>query len=153
MGTAGSTVFLFFCHIWLFVQLGIMMFFNTLLALFFTFFFLSTLLMIAGPTGDCGDLYSIIVCKCFREGQKKVKPANSDDGEETFDDDEKPDDETVREIERQLEVAHKQQVAQIEKMKSKASDRLQKRLAERKKKKKAKAQASATVAPEEAGMI
>merc|ERR1711871_39042 len=152
--TAGSTVFLFFCHIWLFVQLGIMMFFNTLLALFFTFFFLSTLLMIAGPTGDCGDLYSILVCKCFREGQKKVKPTNGDDDdEETFADDEKPDDETVREIERQLEVAHKQQVAQIEKMKNKASDRLQKRLAERKKKERAKARASATVAPEEADMI
>ena len=48
--TASSSAFLFPCRIYLFVQLGIMLTSNTILAVFFALMFLVALLMLAGPT-------------------------------------------------------------------------------------------------------
>ena len=42
--------------IYLFFQLGVMMFANTILAVVFSFFFLSSMLMACGPTGGCGNV-------------------------------------------------------------------------------------------------
>jgi len=53
--TAGSCIFLFFCHIFLFVQLGVMLFCNCLIALFFAQLFLSSILMVMGPLEDQGS--------------------------------------------------------------------------------------------------
>eukprot|EP00746_Dinoflagellata_sp_MGD_P018815 gnl/MRDRNA2_/MRDRNA2_143667_c0_seq1.p1 gnl/MRDRNA2_/MRDRNA2_143667_c0~~gnl/MRDRNA2_/MRDRNA2_143667_c0_seq1.p1 ORF type:complete len:512 (+),score=63.43 gnl/MRDRNA2_/MRDRNA2_143667_c0_seq1:129-1538(+) len=57
--TAGSTVFLWFCNIYIFKQLGIMMFANTTIAVLLTFFFLVPLLSKAGPVGHQGSLTAI----------------------------------------------------------------------------------------------
>eukprot|EP00943_MAST-04B_sp_MAST-4B-sp1_P003931 g3931.t1 len=38
--TAGAAIFLFFCHLYFFIQLGTMMFMNTTLALYFSLFFM-----------------------------------------------------------------------------------------------------------------
>ena len=51
--TAGSSIFLLFCHIYLFHQLGVMMLTNTLVALAYTLFCLCPILVIAGPTQVC----------------------------------------------------------------------------------------------------
>jgi len=56
--TIGSVAFLFPCYIYLFVQLGVMIFVNMLLASLFTFFFLAPLLMVAGPSQDFCSIYS-----------------------------------------------------------------------------------------------
>jgi len=58
--TAGATAFLFPTWIYLFHQMGVMLFVNVLIALFYTFFFLAPLLDICGPVGECGDLYALI---------------------------------------------------------------------------------------------
>jgi hypothetical protein len=55
--TIGCVVFLWFCYIKLFVELGVMIFANMLLAIIYTFFFLVPVLIIAGPTGHCGSLW------------------------------------------------------------------------------------------------
>merc|ERR1712072_894249 len=68
--TAGAAVFLFFCHMYLFIQLGTMMFMNTVLALFFSLIFLSTMLMVAGPLNHNCDIYAGLgaiknkICDC-----------------------------------------------------------------------------------------
>merc|ERR1711871_1643723 len=62
--TAGAAIFLFFCHMYLFIQLGTMMFMNTVLALFFSLIFLSSMLMVAGPLTHACDIYHVLkVCK------------------------------------------------------------------------------------------
>lgn len=53
MTTAGATLFLFPTWIYLFHQLGVMLFTNAIIAMFFSFFFLAPLLAIAGPVGFC----------------------------------------------------------------------------------------------------
>ena len=58
--TAGSTAFLFPCWNYLFYQLGVMLFLNTIVSLTFTFFFLCPLLMAAGPTGEFCSVYSFL---------------------------------------------------------------------------------------------
>merc|ERR1711871_220971 len=58
--TAGAAIFLFFCHMYLFIQLGTMMFMNTLLALFFSLIFLSSMLMVAGPLSHMCDVYACL---------------------------------------------------------------------------------------------
>merc|ERR1711871_590255 len=64
--TAGAAVFLFFCHMYLFVQLGTMMFMNTTLALYFSLFFMPALLVIAGPMTHMFDIhYLFAVLKKF----------------------------------------------------------------------------------------
>ena len=76
--TAGSCIFLFFCHIFLFVQLGVMLFFNCLIALFFAQFFLSSALMVMGPLEDQGTLRWCTpggCCKGKCSCQKKVNAA------------------------------------------------------------------------------
>jgi hypothetical protein len=54
--TGGAAVFLLPCLITLFNQLGIMLILNTAITIFLTFFFLMPLLMIHGPTGECGQV-------------------------------------------------------------------------------------------------
>ena len=51
--TGGAAVFLLFCKIYLFVQLGVMMLMNTLTAFAYTLFGLCALLVIAGPVKSC----------------------------------------------------------------------------------------------------
>ena len=58
--TAGAAVFLFFCHMYLFVQLGTMMFMNTVLALFYSMIFLTAMLRVAGPMSSMFDVYALI---------------------------------------------------------------------------------------------
>ena len=55
--TAGAAVFLF-CHMYLFVQLGTMMFMNTVLALFYSMVFLTAMLGVAGPMSSMFDVYA-----------------------------------------------------------------------------------------------
>jgi len=67
--TAGASMFLWACEIYFFVQLGILLFANTLICCFFSLFFMTALLMVGGPLGRCGtinkktckSLYSIYV--------------------------------------------------------------------------------------------
>jgi predicted RND superfamily exporter protein len=56
--TAGSVIFLWPCWIVLFVQLGVMIFANMTLAVFYTFLFLCPVLMMFGPLGACGNIYA-----------------------------------------------------------------------------------------------
>merc|ERR1711907_278241 len=61
---AGAAIFLFFCHMYLFIQLGTMMFMNTLLALYFSVVFMVALLAIIGPLTHACDIYHVLkVCK------------------------------------------------------------------------------------------
>jgi len=67
--TMGAVAFLFPCWIYLFVQLGIMIFTNSLVALLYTVLFLVPLLMIIGPVGRCGNIYALSHCiSCSKEG-------------------------------------------------------------------------------------
>lgn len=77
--TAGATVFLFFCWILPFYQLGVMLFLNTLITIFLTFFFLMPLLMIAGPRGECCDIYALLLCRAMRRALQD----DMDDEDET----------------------------------------------------------------------
>merc|ERR1712146_541458 len=62
--TAGAAIFLFFCHMYLFIQLGTMMFMNTLLALYYSVVFMVALLAIIGPLTHACDIYHVLkVCK------------------------------------------------------------------------------------------
>merc|ERR1711871_1192105 len=83
--TAGSTLFLFPTHIYLFYQLGLMMFANTVLAVLFSFFFLSTTLMAAGPTHGCGNFFNIVTCKCLRQIGKRNGLVDDDDNDDESD--------------------------------------------------------------------
>merc|ERR1712072_846866 len=56
--TGGAAIFLFFCYLYLFYQLGMMMFFNTMFALYFSLVFLSAMLVAAGPNGATCDVYA-----------------------------------------------------------------------------------------------
>merc|ERR1711998_309027 len=81
--TAGAAVFLFFCHMYLFIQLGTMMFMNTTLALYFSLFFMPALLMIAGPLTHMFDIHYLFTitkkfiykktCKPKRKKPKRSK--------------------------------------------------------------------------------
>jgi len=81
--TAGAAIFLFFCHLYLFIQLGTMMFMNTTLALYFSLFFMPALLMIAGPLTHMFDIHYLITitkkfiykktCKPKRKKPKRSK--------------------------------------------------------------------------------
>jgi len=81
--TIGAGVPLFFCVVMFFFVQGLFIFYTALCALFFAFFFLIPLLMIAGPEGRLGDLR---VCFPCLEGRRKVgsdsksttKPATQD---------------------------------------------------------------------------
>lgn len=80
--TAGSCIFLFFCHIFLFVQLGVMLFCNCLIALFFAQLFLSSTLMVMGPLEDQGSFLWCLkggCCRCMagvcRKDSAVVAPA------------------------------------------------------------------------------
>ena len=74
--TAGAAVFLFFCHMYLFIQLGTMMFMNTILALFFSLIFLSCMLMVGGPMTHMCDVYACLgavkskICGCAKKNKK-----------------------------------------------------------------------------------
>ena len=74
--TAGAAVFLFFCHMYLFIQLGTMMFMNTILALFFSLIFLSCMLMVGGPMTHMCDVYACLgavkskICGCAKKNNK-----------------------------------------------------------------------------------
>merc|ERR1712054_449233 len=81
--TVGSTIFLFPTWIYLFFQLGLMMFANTILAVLFSFFFLSGMLMACGPTGGCGNIVNILSCKALRDmGRKEALLEAQENGEE-----------------------------------------------------------------------
>ena len=79
MTTASSSAFLFPCRIYLFIQLGVMLVSNTILAVFFALVFLVAMLMIAGPVRvspqhhrQWCDIISVVLCDCFRpENYKK----------------------------------------------------------------------------------
>merc|ERR1711871_311911 len=74
--TAGAAIFLFFCRMYLFIQLGTMMFMNTVLALFFSLIFLSSMLMVAGPLSHMCDVYACLgaiknkLCGCKKKNNK-----------------------------------------------------------------------------------
>jgi len=51
--TAGASCFLWACEIYFFVQLGILLFANTVICCFFSLFFMASLLIIGGPLGNC----------------------------------------------------------------------------------------------------
>ena len=85
MTTASSSAFLFPCRIYLFIQLGVMLVSNTILAVFFALVFLVAMLMIGGPVRvstrhhrQWCDVTSVLLCDCFRpENCKKgVKAAH-----------------------------------------------------------------------------
>ena len=67
--TGGASVFLLFCKIYLFVQLGVMMLMNTLTAFLYTLFGLCALLVIAGPTEHC---------VCLRICEKEIDEDEAD---------------------------------------------------------------------------
>lgn len=69
--TAGATVFLFPTWIFLFQQLGVMLFTNTLIAVSLTFYFLSPLLISSGPVGVCMDVGYLCVAP-FKVGHRRV---------------------------------------------------------------------------------
>lgn len=70
--TAGSCIFLFFCRIFLFLQLGVMLFANCLIAVVFSLFFLSALLMTAGPMGQAGEILYTLQCGCCRNEKNNI---------------------------------------------------------------------------------
>jgi hypothetical protein len=74
--TIGCAVFLWPCYIYLFVQLGVMIFANMLLALIYSFFFLCPLLMVAGPTGYWCSFYAC----CPRHSRRARKLKRSGGG-------------------------------------------------------------------------
>jgi len=51
--TAGASMFLWACEIYFFVQLGLLLFANTVICCFYSLFFMGALLMIGGPLGIC----------------------------------------------------------------------------------------------------
>ena len=78
--TAGAAIFLLFCHMFLFVQLGTMMFANTLLALFFSLVFLAAVCDVGGPLSHMFDIYAFpgFVLKLLGKGKStsaKVEPS------------------------------------------------------------------------------
>ena len=86
--TGGSAVFLLFCKIYFFLQLGTMMMLNTGLALLFALGWLCALLMILGPTTPLFSLYFYIklpfyFCACVKKRihcskKEKVTPRESE---------------------------------------------------------------------------
>lgn len=74
--TLGSVVFLWPCYIYLFVQLGMMIFANMLLATLYTFLFLAPLLMVAGPTGHWSSIYSLLLCRPCRRMRDQKRRAS-----------------------------------------------------------------------------
>merc|ERR1712003_264980 len=64
--TLAGTAFLLPCRILLFVKLGAMLFTNALISLLYTFFFLSPLLMVIGPTKETGNIWDLIKCGPLR---------------------------------------------------------------------------------------
>ena len=50
----------YFCHMYLFVQLGTMMFMNTVLAVVYSMIFLPAMLRVAGPMSSMFDVYALI---------------------------------------------------------------------------------------------
>jgi hypothetical protein len=79
--TGGAAIFLFFCYLYLFYQLGMMMFFNTMFALYFSLVFLSAMLVAAGPNGATCDVYAwpmiVIGLICGKNGNKKIDMTES----------------------------------------------------------------------------
>merc|ERR1712072_212225 len=138
--TAGSTLFLFPTWIYLFYQLGVMMFANTILAVLFSFFFLSTILMLMGPTYDCGNVANILTCKCMRTIGMKHHADGTTVTEEEEEEDWDPDS-LVGQIEEEQRI--EEEAARIRLAQKKIDDhnRLKKRLAKRKKAAKDKAHA------------
>ena len=49
--------------IYLFAQLGVMLFSSTVIIVIYTFFLQTPLLMLAGPTGDCCGAVSLLLCR------------------------------------------------------------------------------------------
>jgi len=76
--TAGSTAFLFPTWIYLFHQLGVMLCCNTLIALLYSFLFLAPLLLIAGPVGNCGNLFRPLECLLAKRSTQQDSPSYGD---------------------------------------------------------------------------
>jgi hypothetical protein len=124
-----------------------MMFANTILAVMYSFFFLSTLLMACGPTYGCGQITSIITCKCVRTiGKKHHSDGTQLTTEEEEDDDWDPDS-LVGQIE--AEQRREEQEAKVRLAQKKIDDhnRLQRRLNARKKAAKKKTAVLPVAAP------
>jgi hypothetical protein len=137
--TAGSTLFLFPTWIYLFYQLGVMMFANTILAVLYSFFFLSTILMACGPTYGCGQVINIITCKCVRTVGKKRRHVDGTELTEEEEEDEDWDpDSLVGQIEAEQRREEREAKVRLAQQKIDDHNRLQKRLAARKKAAKAK---------------
>jgi len=63
--TGGSAIFLLFCKIFFFLQLGTMMLLNTGLALIFSLGWLCAILMIMGPTSNMFSLHFYVKIPCL----------------------------------------------------------------------------------------
>ena len=68
--TAGSAIFLVFCQIYIFQQMGWLLIANTVLAIFVAMLTFTSILSVCGPRGRCCDMY--VYC----EKRKKKKQQN-----------------------------------------------------------------------------
>ena len=125
--TTGSACFLLFCYLYLFFQLGVMMVTNTLIAVFFSFFFLATTLMICGPVGNCSKLASILICRCCwakRKAHTAVVPSST--YKEIAED--MDDDSLVNKLESEAALDHRRQMIDLQQKREEAHQRIRRRL-------------------------
>merc|ERR1711862_630091 len=65
--TTGSAIFLVFCQIYIFQQMGWLLIANTVLAIFVAMLTFTSILSACGPRGRCCDMYS----SCDKRKKKK----------------------------------------------------------------------------------
>jgi hypothetical protein len=147
--TAGATLFLLPTWIYLFYQLGVMMLANTILAVLFSFFFLSTILMLMGPTYGCGQVTSIISCRCLRNIGKKRHADGTEVTEEEEEEEDWDPDSLVGQIE--AEQKREEEAARIRliHMQIESHNRVKQRLLKRKLSQKKKTAVTPVQAPSE----
>merc|ERR1712048_294954 len=71
--TTGSAIFLVFCQIYIFQQMGWLLIANTVLAIFVAMLTFTSILSVCGPRGRCCDMY--VYC----EKRKKKKKTQQND--------------------------------------------------------------------------
>ena len=135
--TAGAAIFLFFCHMYLFIQLGTMMFMNTLLALYFSIVFMVALLAIVGPLTHACDIYHVLkVCKtriCLAAWKKLTSKRKTGKRRRIFPD-AAPTSKSAQDIEQEAEHHKNIQEKALSNSKESARKKLDERLAARRKK-------------------
>ena len=67
--TTGSAIFLVFCQIYIFQQMGWLLIANTVLAIFVAMLTFTSILSVCGPRGRCCDMYA----SCEKRKKKKKK--------------------------------------------------------------------------------